>query len=94
MSEKNQELELFKLITEEVSEYGWVSDSEFYIWLYHFELSDFVKKIIEIFSKQMFDESGIEANISEKYTVIDLAAMLSGENIELEKIFPKDQYEH
>lgn len=94
MSERNQELELYKLVTKDVSEFGWVNDEEFLLWLYHHELSDFIKNIIEIFDGCGFDEYGVEVHLREKYIVINLNNMLCNEDIELERIFPKDEYRH
>ena len=94
MSEINQELELYKLIKNDGSEFGWVNDDEFLVWLYHFQLDNFIKDMTKIFDYGMFDEELVEAHIGKDYIVIDLACMLSGEDIELERVFPKEEFKH
>jgi hypothetical protein len=93
MNERNEELELYKLVTKDVSEFGWVNDTEFNVWLYHFELSDFIKDVIKIFDGCMCDVP-LQAAITKDYVVIDLAGMLFDEDIEIERVFPKDEYKH
>jgi hypothetical protein len=85
---------LYKLVTKDVSEFGWVNDEVFYVWVSHFELSNFIKDIIKIFDDGMFDENTIEAHISKDYIVIDLADMLSGEDIDFKRVFQKDEFKH
>lgn len=94
MGEINQELELYKLVKADVSEFGWVNDDKFLVWLYHFQLDNFIKDIIKIFDDGMFDEDSFEAHIQRDYITIDLACLLSGEDIELERVFPKEEFKH
>ena len=69
---KNYELELYKLLInpEEddidisyVDEFGWVSNTEFYIWINLNWFNEFVKRLSDIFGYSLFDEGGIEARI-------------------------------
>lgn len=100
---KNYELELYKLIVnpdEEnmdisyVEEFGWVSDTEFYIWINLIWFDEFIKRLRDIFGYSLFDEGGIEARIDSASVCIDLKEVTSGYGIDLEKIFPKSKYKH
>lgn len=92
--EKNPELELYKLVTESVSECGWHSDTEFLVFPYLFELEDFFKGMSRIFGNLLYDDGGVEAHIMGDYACIDLAAMLAGEDIDLERVFPREKFKH
>lgn len=92
--EENKELELYKLVTEGVSECGWHSDTEFLVFPYLFELNDFIKGMAHIFGNFMFDDGGVEAHIMSDYVCIDLTDMLSGADVVLERVFPKEKFKH
>ena len=99
MSDKNYELELYKLITEKedecsyVSEMGWVSDTEFCVWVYYHDLLDFMDKAEEIFGYEMFDDGGFNANMQSDCVCIDLCKMLES-YLNIEDVFPKEKYQH
>lgn len=97
MKDKNYELELYKLITDEedgfINEFGWVSNTEFLVWIYYFHLDGFIEKAIKIFGDGMFDDSGFDANIQADGVCIDLCKMLDG-YLDLEAVFPKEKYQH
>lgn len=99
----NYELELYKLIMipEEddpdinyVDEFGWVSDTEFYVWISMCWLREFIERLNEIFGCYLFDDGGMEARIGSDYVCIDLKSALSGYGIDFEKVFPKSKYKH
>lgn len=101
--EKNYELELCKLIMnpdEEdsdisyVDEFGWVSDTEFYVWINLIWFDEFVKRLYNIFGYSLFDEGGIEAHIGSDYVCIDLEDFVGGYGVDLEEVFPKSKYKH
>ncbi len=95
---KNYELELYKLIVnpdeEYVEEFGWVSDTEFVVWVDTIWFYEFIKQLKEIFDYEIFDEGGFEARIGSDYVCIDLTDVLSGYGINFEKAFPKSKYKH
>ena len=77
---KNYELELYKLLInpEEddidisyVDEFGWVSNTEFYVWINLNWFNEFVKRLNDIFGYSLFDEGGIEARICSDCVCID-----------------------
>ena len=99
---KNYELEIYKLIItpdEEdldvsyVSESGWVSDTEFLVWVDYIWFKEFMDGIIEIFGYGIFDESNFNANIQSDSVCIDLRNVLAG-YVDIEEVFPKDKYKH
>lgn len=100
---KNYELELYKLIIhpdEEdpdisyVDEFGWVSNTEFFVWINLLWFGEFVKKLNDIFGYSLFDESGIEARIRSDNVCIDLEDIAASYGVDLEEVFPKSQYKH
>ena len=100
---KNYELELYKLIInpdEEdsdisyVDEFGWVSDTEFFVWITNLWFNEFINRLNDIFGYYLFDEGGIEARIGSDYVCIDLTEVTSGYGVELEEVFSKSRYRH
>lgn len=90
------ELELYKLITTPdvyVSEFGWVSDTEFYIWVDFSKLEKFIEKLTGIFKYGIFDEGNFNANMQPDSVCIDLCSVLD-EYVDIEKVFPKDNFRH
>ena len=101
--DKNYELELYKLIMnpdEEnsdvsyVDEFGWVSDTEFFIWVNLIWFGEFVKRLKDIFGYSLFDEGGIEARIGSDYVCIDLENFVGMYGINLDEVFPQSKYRH
>lgn len=99
---KNYGLEIYKLIVtpdEEdldisyVSEFGWVSDTEFFIWVDYIWFKEFMDDIIRIFGYGIFDEGNFNANIQSDSVCIDLRSVLAG-YVDIEEVFPKDKYKH
>lgn len=100
---KNYELELYKLITNPekeyhdisyVDEFGWVSDTEFCVWINSLWFNDFLKGLNDIFGYSLFDEGGIEARIGSDYVCINLTDAIGGYGVDLERVFPKNEYRH
>lgn len=103
MSDKNYELELYKLIITPdeqdsnfsyVSELGWVNDNEFCVWIYYWDVEEFVKRLKEIFGYRMFDDGGFDANMQNDGICIVLNEALDGYDMDFETIFPKEKYSH
>ena len=100
---KNYELGLYKLLInpEEddidisyVDDFGWVSNTEFYVWISLNWLNEFVKRLSDIFGYSLFDEGGIETKIFSDCVCIDLEEVISGYGVDLEEIFPRSKYTH
>ena len=101
--DKNYELELYRLIMNPdedntgisyVDEFGWVSDTEFFVWINSICFPDFLSRINDIFGYTLFDDGGIEARIGTDYVCINLEDFAWKYDIDLERIFPKDKYRH
>lgn len=95
----NQELELYKLIVTPdetdtelsyVQEFGWVSDSEFCVWISYWWLREFIVRLKDIFGREIFDDGGFNGNIQDDCVCIDLCEAV-GHAVDIEEIFPKDK---
>lgn len=102
MSDKNYGLELYKLIMtpdEEdldfsyVSEFGWVNNEEFLVWVSFDWIKDFIERLTEIFGYGIFDDGNFNANIQSDTVCIVLNEVLDG-YVDIEEVFPKDKYQH
>jgi len=96
----SDELRLYKLIVEEdedkwsgVSEYGWVNDDEFIVWVYHFSVEHFIEELNNIFGYGLFEDGGFRVNVQRDYMCFDLCEILES-YIDLEKLFPKEKFRH
>lgn len=101
----NYGLELYKLIVTPdeidfgfsyVSEFGWINDNEFCIWVNYCSLNEFMDRLIDIFGYGMFDDGGFNGNMQSDCACIDLCEALEGymDIEEIEEVFPKDKYQH
>lgn len=91
----NEELELYKLCCDGdlVTELGWVSETEFYVWVSYFCLEDFMRGLGKICGPELFDDGGFEAYMQTGGVCIDLTEAV-GWCIDLEAVFPKEKYKH
>lgn len=97
----SEALELYKLCCTDENEYnshmveelGWISDDEFCVWVPYLFLMEFIEKLTSIFSKNIFDDGGFDANMQSSGVCIDLNNAI-GCYIDLEEIFPKEKYQH
>jgi hypothetical protein len=93
MNKKEQEL--FDLITKNeyigIYKLGWVSENDFTVRVYHFGLSNFINKIIDLFGYGVFDNGGFNASVKENNCYIDLCEMLDG-YANIENVFPEEQF--
>ncbi len=94
MGEINQELELYKFVKAGEYECGWVNDEQFFIWPSFYQLEDFMRYVREIAGKTLFDDGGVEVTLMEDCVCIDLTGLLCGYDIELERVFPKEEFKH
>lgn len=99
----NYELEIYKLIMipdeddpdiSYVDEFGWISNTEFCVWINITWLKDFVERIREIFGTDVFDEGGIDAKVGFDYVFFNLEDITSMYDVNLEEVFPKSKYKH
>ncbi len=102
MANKNYEFELYQLIMKPdedledisyVSEFGWVTDNKFFVWVDHIWFKEFIEKLHKIFGYGIFDEGNFNANIQPDSVCIDLNDVLDG-YVDIEEVFPKNKYCH
>ena len=96
---KDYKLEIYKLIkgdndVSRASEYGWVNDSEFLVWIDYSDVGDFMAEATKVFGYSLFDDGGFDVRAQADGICFDLNKMLEGYGLELEDIFPKDENEH
>lgn len=98
----NQELALYKLIVTPdetdtdisyVSEFGWVNDTEFLVWVSYLWLKEFIDRLREIFGHGLFDEGGFDAKMQDDGICFDLCEAV-GYSVDVEEVFPKGKYMH
>lgn len=96
------ELKLFKLITmpdpedsdvSYVSEYGWIDDKSFCVWVDYMWVDDFMRELKNIFGYGVFDDGAFNANMQSDGICIDLCEALGG-YLNIEDVFPKEYYKH
>jgi len=98
---KEYGLDLYKLCctndndyeTYMVDELGWINDKEFYVWVSYLYLKEFMDTLTKIFGYGLFDDYGFEGNMRADCVCIDLCKALDG-CVDLEAVFPKDEYKH
>ena len=99
----NYELEIYKLIMipdeddpdiSYVDEFGWISNTEFCVWINITWLANFMERIREIFGTDVFDEGGIDAKVGCDYVLFNLEDITSMYDVNLEEVFPKSKYKH
>lgn len=92
----SDDLKIYKLLTDEdtyVSELGWVTD-EFCVWVSTFGFYEFIKNLECIVGNSMYEDGGIEAHIGDGYVVFGIGSILEMAGIDVESMFPKEDYKH
>jgi len=92
---ENNELRLYKLLTETdyVNEMGWVSNTEFLVWVSYVWIHDFMKDLKNIFGIELFAED-IMAHLQAYGICFNLCEAVDGYGVDLEKVFPRSKYTH
>ena len=97
-----EELKLYKLIITPdetdlefsyIQELGWINEKQFCVWLSYHWIKEFIDGLKNIFGNNIFDDGGFSANIQETCVCIDLCEAV-GHIVDIEKIFPKEKYQH
>ena len=73
----------------------WINDDEFIIWIYYFNLDDFIDKIKEDFGTYPFDENGFnDVVMFDNMIAINLCSLLQGYFTEhFSEILPYKDYD-
>lgn len=88
------ELNLYKLVNSDiVTEKGWISDSEFCVWVNYIALDEFVEELKKLFGNGIFDDGGFDANMQEYGVCIDLCNVVT-DDIDMKEVFPVAEYQH
>ena len=74
-------------------ELGWINDEQFCVWIPYCYLQYFIENLCKIFGNCIFDDGGFNANIQEEQVCIDLCETI-GHCIDIESVFPKDEFKH
>ena len=80
------ELSLYKFIEDSGSMTSYDGEKAI-IWVYHFNLDDFVELIG---TNVLLDDGGLEIRLQEHHLAIEMNDICEYNNIELEKVFKKD----
>lgn len=96
-----KELQLYKLCLTNKNDYddvlceefGWINDKQFCVWVSYAYLQYFIKELSKIFGNCIFDDGGFNANMQEDCVCIDLCEAI-GHCIDIESVFPKNEFEH
>ena len=101
VEEMTDELKLYKLLLTDKNvyediicdEFGWINDEQFCVWIPYGYLQYFIENLCKIFGNCIFDDGGFDANIQEEQVCIDLCEAI-GHCIDIESIFPRDEFKH
>ena len=94
--EKERKRWLYKIITISiyVSEFGWVDEEKFFVWVSYPYLSNFVDALSRTFGLGIFDDGSFSGKMQYDCVCIDLCEALEGCDINLEEIFPREKFKH
>lgn len=95
------ELKLYRLLcTKEndcedylCDEIGWINEEQFCVWIPYHYLEYVIEKLSKIFGRIIFDDGGFNAKMQEGCACIDLCEAIGG-CIDIETVFPKDEFKH
>ncbi len=76
------ELELYKYISENGTMTSYDGDKAI-VWIYHFELLDFVK----LLGRSVLRDGGIEVRLQDDYVAIDMTEICDYYNIDIKNVF-------
>lgn len=95
------ELKLYKLFFTNKNDYndcicdeiGWINEKEFCVWIPYCYLQYAIEELSKIFGICIFDDGGFNANIQDGQVCIDLCEAI-GNCIDIESVFPKEEFMH
>lgn len=77
-----------------ISEMRWVPTGEFCIWVYLYDLVEFIDEVKELFGTYSFDEGGFDVRLLEDCVCINVEDLFGGYlDKPLVEIFPKEDFE-
>lgn len=95
------ELKLYKLLLTNKNVYedciceeiGWINDEQFCVWIPYCYLQYAIEELSKIFGCGIFDDGGFDANIQDGQVCIDLCQAIGG-YVDIEAVFPKNEFKH
>lgn len=82
--------ELALIIDEYATEFGWINEDCFCIWVSWYWIDNCLDDLRDLYSNSLFDDGGISAKIQDDCICIELSDTF----IDIESMFPKDKYKH
>lgn len=82
--------DLKQIVDEYADEFGWIDDDIFCVWVDWVETDDFLTALRELYGTGLFDDGGITAHVGDRYICFEL----SDGYIDIEGVYPKDEYRH
>lgn len=77
-----------------ISEMRWILTGELCIWVYLYDLVEFIDEVKEIFGTYSFDEGGFDIRLLEDCVCINVEDLFGGYlDKPLIEIFPKEEFE-
>ena len=92
--ESNLADELVQLVDVFSTEFGWVNEEQFFIWVDWIQVPNFLKIVRNVFGNSIFDEYGSNANVQDGCICFDMTDLLSGYGNLVEDTYPKEEYPH
>ena len=92
MNDKEKIIELVN--SDLIEDARWIDDDSFIVWIYYFNLDDFIDRIKKDFGTYPFDEGGFDDVVMfDNMIAIDLCSFLQGYFTEhFSEIFPYKDY--
>lgn len=85
---------LKNLVSNCSDEFGWVDNDEFMIWLWWFNVDEFLQGLKSIFGWGLFDDGGFDVRVIDDNFVFNLYDILSCYDCDLKEIFQQSEYKH
>lgn len=78
-----------------VSEFRWISENRFCVWVQFCWLEEFIDGLKNIFGEQLFDDGGVNVNMQSDCICIDMCELLNGylDVKDIIDIFPKEKFQ-
>ena len=76
-----------------VDEFGWVNNTDFFVWVSYSRFEKFMEGLTEIFGNSIFNYGGFTVYMQKDGICFDLEEAV-GCYVDLEEVFPKDKFRH
>lgn len=69
-------------------DFKWI-ENEFFVWIRHDRIEDFVDYFVTKFGKEYFDYKSTKADLTIDHVIINMTDLI-GHAVDIESVFPKD----